>query len=125
MNSPLTSQPSPLQRARAQLQAIHHEHESIDPKGTDTGTLARMMVHMDNIEKSVSASMEDHVNASKRLLDFGNTVERMAKHLSPSFPQGLEARMGDLVDTLRAAGTALGGSGGPPAWASAIPNRKT
>jgi hypothetical protein len=110
---------NPLQRARSQMLAIHREHEAVDPKGSDTGTLARMLVHMENIEKSVMASMQDHVNASKRLLDFGNTIERMARNLSPSFPRSLAGSMTELVESLREAGIALGNSSGPPAWASA------
>jgi transcriptional regulator GlxA family with amidase domain len=110
---------NPLQRAREQMVAVHREHESVDPKGSDTGTLARMLVHMGNIEKSVTASMQDHVNASKRLLDFGNAIERMARNLSPSFPKTLGASMGELVESLREAGLALGSSSGPPSWASA------
>ena len=68
-----------LLRARDLLQAVLRQHETSDPRGVDTGTLARMLVHMDNIAKSVSASRDDHVNASKRLNDFANTVERMER----------------------------------------------
>ncbi len=106
-----------LQRARTQLQGVLRAHETNDPRGVDTGTLARMLVHMDNIEKSVSASRDDHVNASKRLNDFANTVERMARTAAqPGTPRPGEP-MSDLVETLRMAGRELSNAGNPPSWA--------
>jgi hypothetical protein len=111
-----------LQRARTQLQGVLRAHESNDPRGVDTGTLARMLVHMDNIAKSVSASRDDHVNASKRLNDFANTVERMARTAAqPGTPRPGDP-MSELVETLRAAGRELSNAGSPPSWAGGPPN---
>jgi hypothetical protein len=112
-----TADSNTLLRARTQLEAVLRQQESSDPRGVDTGTLSRMLVHMDNIAKSVSASKDDHVNASKRLNDFANTVERMARIAAqPGTP-----RVGDpmtaLVESLRSAGRELSNAGDPPSWA--------
>ena len=110
-----------LLRARTQLEAVLREHESNDPRGVDTGTLARMLVHMDNIAKSVSASREDHVNASKRLNDFANTVERIARSAAqPGSPRAGDP-MSALVESLRTAARELSNAGDPPSWAR-VPN---
>jgi hypothetical protein len=111
-----------LQRARTQLQGVLRAHESNDPRGVDTGTLARMLVHMDNIAKSVSASRDDHVNASKRLNDFANTVERMARTAAqPGTPRPGDP-MSELVETLRVAARELSNAGNPPSWAGGSSN---
>ena len=104
-------------RARSQLEAVHRQQESNDPRGVDTGTLARMLVHMDNIARSVSASKDDHVNASKRLNDFANTIERMARTAAqPGTPRPGDP-MSALMESLRAAGRELSNAGDPPSWA--------
>ena len=112
-----TSDSNTLLRARTQLEAVLREHESSDPRGVDTGTLARMLVHMDNIAKSVSASRDDHVNASKRLSDFANTIERMARIAAQPGAPRTSSPMNDLVESLRAAGRELSNAGEPPSWA--------
>jgi len=116
-----TADSNTLLRARTQLEAVLREHESNDPRGVDTGTLARMLVHMDNIAKSVSASREDHVNASKRLNDFANTVERIARSAAQPSAPPVGDPMTALVESLRAAGRELSNAGDPPAWAR-VPN---
>jgi len=116
MNTPSVDS-NTLLRARNLLEAVLREQESSDPRGVDTGTLARMLVHMDNIAKSVSASRDDHVNASKRLNDFANTIERMERISSqPGAPRS-DTPMSMLVATLRAAGRELSNAGSPPTWA--------
>jgi hypothetical protein len=112
-----TADSNTLLRARTQLEAVLREHESSDPRGVDTGTLARMLVHMDNIAKSVSASRDDHVNASKRLNDFANTIERMARIAAQPGAPRTSNPMNDLVESLRAAGRELSNAGEPPSWA--------
>ena len=106
-----------LLRARTLLQAVLREQETRDPRGVDTGTLARMLVHMDNIAKSVSASRDDHLNASKRLVDFANTVERMERLASQPGAPRADTPMSMLSATLRAAGRELSNAGTPPSWA--------
>jgi hypothetical protein len=116
MNTP-TDDSNTLLRARDLLQVVLRQHESSDPRGVDTGTLARMLVHMDNIAKSVSASRDDHVNASKRLNDFANTVERMERIAAQPGAPRADTPMSMLVTTLRAAGRELSNAGEPPSWA--------
>jgi len=70
MNTELARQPNPVEQARNLLRAVFKHEQARDPRGSDAGTLERMLGHLHNIEKSVTASMEDHVNASKRLRDF-------------------------------------------------------
>lgn len=116
-----TTDSNTLLRARTQLEAILQDHQTRDPRGVDTGTFARMLVHLDNIAKSVSASREDHVNASKRLNDFGNTVERIARiGAQPGAPIGGEP-LSVLAETLRAASRELSNAGEPPSWAAVPP----
>ena len=112
-----TDDSNTLLRACNLLQAVLREQESNDPRGVDTGTLARMLVHMDNIAKSVSASRDDHVNASKRLNDFANTIERMERIASQPGAARADTPMSMLVATLRAAGKELSNAGEPPSWA--------
>ncbi|MEO8062429.1 MAG: hypothetical protein ABI821_06755 [Pseudomonadota bacterium] len=112
-----TDDSNTLLRARNLLQAVLREQESNDPRGVDTGTLARMLVHMDNIAKSVSASRDDHVNASKRLNDFANTIERMERIATQPGAARADTPMSMLVATLRAAGRELSNAGDPPSWA--------
>jgi hypothetical protein len=122
MNSELARQPNPVEQARNLLRIIFKYEQARDPRGTDTGSLERMLGHLHNIEKSVTASMQDHVNASKRLRDFAETLERMRERLAgPHHDQG--DQIGALIMLLRKASTELGSSGAPPAWASSEPKR--
>jgi soluble cytochrome b562 len=121
MNVPQEIPPSPLAQAQNQLRAVLKHHQDRDPRGSDTGTLDRMLGHMKNIEKSVSASMQDHVNASKRLKDFADTVERMASRMTDVDQQSVIGHMRALAETLRGASTELSNAGAPPPWASAVP----
>jgi len=118
MNAALESPSNPLRLAQTQLRAVFKYHQDRDPRGSDTGTLERMIAHLQNIEKSVTASMQDHVNASKRLKDFADTIERMSAHMSDAEQQAQVSQMHKLAETLRGAGMELGKSGAPPAWAS-------
>ena len=115
----LAKQANPLSEARTRLQAVLLEFQKSDPRGADTASLARMLTHMDNIEKSVTASTADHVNASKRLNDFANTIERLAKQGSDTASQTLGELTRGLVQALRAASAELGNTASPPSWAAA------
>jgi len=123
MNSELARQPNPVEQARNRLRIIFKYEQARDPRGTDTGSLERMLGHLHNIEKSVTASMQDHVNASKRLRDFAETLERMRERLSNGPHQDQGNQIGALIMLLRKASTELGSSGAPPAWASSEPKR--
>ncbi|HEV7608431.1 MAG TPA: hypothetical protein VGO61_13895 [Steroidobacteraceae bacterium] len=124
MNAELARQPNPVEHARNLLRTIFKYEQTRDPRGTDTGSLERMLGHLHNIEKSVTTSMQDHVNASKRLKDFAETLERMKERLSNGHEdQGNQ--IGALIVVLRKASVELGTAGAPPAWASSEPKRPT
>jgi hypothetical protein len=123
MNAELARQPNPVEQARNLLRTIFKYEQSRDPRGSDTGSLERMLGHLHNIEKSVTSSMQDHVNASKRLRDFAETLERMKERLSSNPHEAQGNQIGALIVVLRKASVELGSSGGPPAWASSEPKR--
>jgi soluble cytochrome b562 len=123
MNSELARQPNPVEQARNLLRIVFKHEQARDPRGSDAGTLERMLGHLHNIEKSVTASMEDHVNASKRLRDFAETLERMKERLTTAPHQEQVSQINALITSLRKASTELGASGAPPAWASSVPRR--
>jgi hypothetical protein len=123
MNAEMARQPNPVEQARNLLRTIFKYEQSRDPRGTDTGSLERMLGHLHNIEKSVTTSMQDHVNASKRLRDFAETLERMKERLSNSPHEEQGNQIGALIVVLRKASAELGTAGAPPAWASSEPKR--
>jgi hypothetical protein len=125
MNAELARQPNPVEQARNLLRTIYKYEQGRDPRGSDTGSLERMLGHLHNIEKSVTTSMQDHVNASKRLRDFAETLERMKERLSGSPHEAQGNQIGALVVMLKKASAELGSSGAPPAWASSEPKRPT
>lgn len=82
---------------------------------TDDGSVRRMLVHISNINISVLASTQDHVNASKRLNDFAITLDRMAK--KSALPNDvLKDRMTAIAMNLRAASEELARSDAVPNW---------
>jgi len=123
MNAEMARQPNPVEQARNLLRTIFKYEQSRDPRGTDTGSLERMLGHLHNIEKSVTTSMQDHVNASKRLKDFAETLERMKERLSNGPHEDQGNQIGALIVVLRKASAELGTAGAPPAWASSEPKR--
>jgi hypothetical protein len=123
MNAELARQPNPVEHARNLLRTIFKYEQTRDPRGTDTGSLERMLGHLHNIEKSVTTSMQDHVNASKRLKDFAETLERMKERLSTGTHEEQGNQIGALIVVLRKASVELGTAGAPPAWASSEPKR--
>jgi len=85
----------------------------------DTGTVQRIAVHVTNINTSIVASSEDHVNASKRLNDFASALTRIAKNSElPS--EALENRMRQIAARLRSVSEALA-SGGKNSEGTAVP----
>jgi hypothetical protein len=123
MNAELARQPNPVEQARNLLRVIFKYEQARDPRGTDTGSLERMLGHLHNIEKSVTASMQDHVNASKRLRDFAETLERMKERLASGPHEDQSNQISALITVLRRASTELSVAGAPPAWASSEPKR--
>jgi len=119
----MARQPNPVEQARNLLRTIFKYEQNRDPRGTDTGSLERMLGHLHNIEKSVTTSMQDHVNASKRLKDFAETLERMKERLSNGPHEEQGNQIGALIVVLRRASAELGTAGAPPAWASSEPKR--
>src|SRR6186713_3217873 len=107
MNSELARQPNPVEQARNLLRIIFKYEQARDPRGTDTGSLERMLGHLHNIEKSVTASMQDHVNASKRLRDFAETLERMKERLNTAPHQEYAMQINALIASLRKASSEL------------------
>lgn len=123
MNTEFARQPNPVEQARNLLRNVFKHEQARDPRGSDAGTLERMLGHLHNIEKSVTSSMEDHVNASKRLRDFADTLERMKERLAGAPQQEQAMQIDALITSLRKASSELGASGAPPAWASSVPRR--
>lgn len=111
---------NPLEAATHQIRDICHDVEQLGhlPPSLDLGTVGRMLVHIDNINRSVLASTQDHVNAVKRLNDFALNFARLARDAEP--PDGaLAVRMISVADSLRAASEELAGTDGIPNWRAA------
>jgi hypothetical protein len=114
MSANAASLANPLESAIVELQAIADDRE-LFKSSIDAGSLRRMLVHLTNINRSVLASTQDHVNASKRLNDFAFTLTRMAKNAE--LPNDvLTARMALVATALRAASDELARSDAVPNW---------
>jgi hypothetical protein len=105
---------NPLDSAISQLRNICDDRELLK-SSADAGSLGRMLVHITNINTSVLASTQDHVNASKRLNDFAGTLARMAKNATTPNDE-LNARMTSIASSLRAASEDLSRSDAIPNW---------
>jgi hypothetical protein len=112
-------QENPLVHAELQLREICESHAQFD-EAIDTGSLNRMLVHIRNINASVSASTRDHVNAAKRLTDFSVTLGRLATK-SSALNAELAMRIATLAGTLRNAGAEIASGSAMPRWASPTP----
>lgn len=96
---------SPLEVAADQIRSLCQQGEPLPPR-FDAGSVGRILVHIDNINRSVTASTQDHVNAAKRLNDFALIFERFARDSEP--PDGpLAVRMTSVSQNLRAASEEL------------------
>ena len=96
---------SSLEAATSQMRDLCDASEAL-PSWFNAGSVGRILVHIDNIGRSVTASMRDHVNAAKRLNDFAATFARFAKNSEP--PDGpLALRLASVSDNLRAASEEL------------------
>ena len=103
---------NPLEAAARQIRSLCDEGETL-PSWFDAGSVGRILVHIDNIGRSVTASMQDHVNAAKRLNDFADIFGRFAKNSQPP-DEALAARLNSVSDNLRAASEELSRADAPP-----------
>jgi hypothetical protein len=105
---------NPLESAITQLREICSDGDLLKPS-IDAGSVGRMLVHLENINTSVLASTQDHVNAAKRLNDFALTLARIAKN-SDLPNEMLTARMAIVAANLRAASEVLARGDDIPNW---------
>ena len=96
---------NPLDAAASQIRDLCGDGKKL-PSWFNAGTVRRILVHVDNIRRSVSASMQDHVNAAKRLNDFAVIFARFAKNSQPP-DEALAVRLTSVSDNLRAASEVL------------------
>ena len=105
---------NPLEAAASQMRTLYRDGEPLPPP-LDHGSMDRMLVHIDNINRSVIASTQDHVNAAKRLNDFAVIFARLATNSEQ--PNGAIAmRMTAVADNLRAASEQLAGANAILRW---------
>ena len=105
---------NPLDAATSQMRNLCRDDEPLPPS-LNHGSLGRMLVHIENISRSVSESTQDHVNAAKRLNDFALIFARHAKESEPS-NGALAMRMTSVSDSLRAASQELSSAHAIPKW---------
>lgn len=91
---------NPLEAAASQIRDLCNDGET-HQSWFDAGSVRRILVHVENIGRTVTASMEDHVNAAKRLNDFAATFARFAKN--SEMDAALAVRLISVTDNLRAA----------------------
>lgn len=96
---------NPLEVAASQMRNLCRVGESLPPS-FNAGSLGRMLVHIENIGRSVTASRADHVNAAKRLNDFAIIFARVARR-SEEANGPLAHRLRSVSDNLRAASEQL------------------
>lgn len=104
---------NPLELAVSQLRSICDDRERL--RAFDAGSVERMAVHITNINHSVLASMQDHVNAAKRLNDFAATLDRIARNADED-DGGLASQMTVVASNLRAASAQLASADAIPDW---------
>jgi hypothetical protein len=99
-HAPTATVYNPLQAAASQIRSLCDDGEAL-PSWLDAGSVRRILVHVDNISRSVTTSMQDHVNAAKRLNDFAGIFARFAENSETD--SALAARLISVSDNLRAA----------------------
>jgi len=91
------------------------ERMQADPSaGQTTGTLRRILVHVENIQKAVEQSVEDPANAIRRLRDFANAIERLGKNETSVDRRDLHDR---LIAALRNSADGVDRPGAQTGWA--------
>lgn len=119
MSANAPSVDNPLAAAINRLALISNDRRLLT-SSIDAGSVERMLVHITNINSSVLASTQDHVNASKRLNDFALTLERIARKAVPPNEE-LVTAMTAVVDDLRLASQELAGANAIPNWQGGAP----
>lgn len=79
------------------------------PSWLDRGSIGRILIHIENISRSVIASTQDHPNAAKRLQDFSLAFSRLARKSAPP-DEPFAARVICVANNLRAASQGLAGA---------------
>ena len=105
MHTPEPASDNPLEAAASQMRNLCRVGEPLPPT-FNHGSLGRMLVHVENIGRSVTASKTDHVNAAKRLNDFAIIFARVARSSAPA-DGPLAHRLTSVSDNLRAASEQL------------------
>lgn len=105
---------NPLASAAQQLGAICEDRELLTST-MDAGSVARILVHIKNINSSVLASTNDHTNAAKRLNDFAITLARIARNADAPNEE-LVSRMTSVTGNLRTASEELAAADSIPNW---------
>ena len=105
---------NPLEAAASQIRNLCRVGESLPPS-FNPGSLGRMLVHIENIGRSVAASKTDHVNAAKRLNDFAIVFARVARSSEPA-DRPLAHRLTSVSANLRAASEMLSRADAIPEW---------
>jgi tRNA A22 N-methylase len=101
-----------------QLRDICRDHAHLTAP-YNAGSMARILVHIANINRAVLASTQHHVNASKRLHDFAVTLDRIARHFAPQDGH-LAMRMTNVSKALKAVGEDLAENDVVPGWKSPV-----
>jgi len=118
MSVPTPTLDNPLESAISQLRNICSDHELLK-SSMDAASVRRMLIHIANINISVLASTQDHVNASKRLNDFAFTLARIARNAElPN--EVLATRMTSVAVNLRAASEELAQGDAIPNWKAPV-----
>jgi hypothetical protein len=108
---------NPLHGVISQLRNISEDRDLLEST-IDAGSLKRIAVHITNINSSVTASTQDHANASKRLNDFASALARIAKNAAlPN--EALSNRMHLIGARLRSVSQDLAGADRVPDWTTA------
>jgi hypothetical protein len=105
---------NPLTTAAAELDDINCRRKLLT-SSIDSGSIARMVAHITNINRSVLESTRDHVNASKRLNDFALTLTRIARKSEPSNEE-LATGLVAAASNLRSASDELANADAIPKW---------
>ena len=101
MNTETQSSREPLEQAEQLLRDVLST-DFEEKEKSDAASLARMVVHIVNMQKVVDSSSDVRANAAKRLGDFAITTTRMASRNPDN-----AVRLSRAAEALRVASTQL------------------
>jgi hypothetical protein len=101
MNTETSVSIQPLVHAEELLRDVLRQEFDENVK-SDAASLARMVVHIVNMQRVVDSSTDIRANAAKRLVDFAVTTTRMASRNPAS-----AVRLSKAAEALREASTQL------------------